>query len=113
VVKKKLSVLSGWAFLVGVVLAVIFGFMGEGNLNQSLVYSLVIIGLVVGLLNIADKESTPFLIAGAVLILASNFGQDAVEAVPRLGNVLNALLLLFVPATVIVAIRHVFNMAKS
>jgi len=108
--KQKGNVLGGWAFLVGLVLALVLGFVGE--LNQTLVYILVAAGVVVGLLNIGDEETTPFLFAGTVLVIVSSLGQSAVNVVPLLGSVLDALLVLFVPATVIVAIRHVFHLAK-
>ena len=108
--KKKGNVIGGWAFLVGVILAIILGFMN--SLNMTMTYILVIIGLVVVLLNVADEETQPFLMSGIVLIVASAFGRGVVSTVPELANVLDALLLIFVPATVFVAIRNVFNLAK-
>ncbi len=108
--RNSMGSFGGWAFLIGVVLAVVLGFLG--SLNSTWVWVLVIIGLIVGLLNIADNESTPFLMSGAILIIASAFGQDVLNSVPLLNNVLQALLVIFVPATVIVAIRHVFSLAR-
>lgn len=102
--------LGGWAFLIGVILAVVLGFLGL--LDSTWTWILVVIGLIVGFLNIAEQETDNFLIAGAVLIIASAFGGEAINAVPLLSNVLQALLLIFVPAVVIVAIKHTFNMAK-
>lgn len=102
--------IGGWAFLIGVVLAIVFGFMGSINPTMTLV--LVVIGLIVGLLNIADEEAQPFLMSGVVLIIASAFGQAAVNTVIQLAGILNALLLIFVPATIVVAIRNVFMLAR-
>lgn len=102
--------LGGWAFLIGVILAVVLGFLGL--LDATWTWILVVIGLIVGFLNVAEDETKHFLFAGAVLIVASAFGGDAINAVPLLANVLQALLLIFVPAVVIVAIKHTFTMAR-
>ncbi len=107
---KEGSVLGSWAFLIGVIAAVILGVMG--TLEGNWLIALVIIGLIVGLLNVSDEEVTPFLMSGAVLIIASSFGADVMKSVPTVGNILNALLVIFVPATVIVAIKNVFSLAK-
>ena len=110
--KKKGNLIGSWAFLVGVVVALILGVGLFQGATTTLTYVLVIAGLIVGLLNIADEETTPFLMAGAVLIIASAFGQSSVAALPYVSGIFEALLLLFVPATIIVAIRHVFTLAR-
>lgn len=109
--KKRGNVIGGWAFLIGVVLALVLGLIGSG-LTATMATILVVAGLIVGLLNIADDETSPFLMSGAILVIVSSFGQSALSVVPRLGTVVDALLLLFVPATIIVAIRHVLSLAR-
>jgi hypothetical protein len=109
--KKKGSMLGGWAFLIGVVLAVILGLLGA--LTQTMLVILVIAGLIVGLLNVAEKETAPFLLAGAVLIIASSLAGDVLAVIPSLQRVLDALLVLIVPAVIVVAVKHVFGMAKG
>lgn len=106
----KSNLVGSWAFLIGVLLAVIFGAMD--NMNENLVYALVVIGLIAGLLNIADKESGPFLMSGAVLIIASSLGGASLGNIPYLSGILSALLLIFVPATIVVSIRNVFSIAR-
>jgi len=107
----KKNVIGSWAFLIGVVLAVILGLVGRPN--AAMVFILVLLGFIIGLLNIADKEVSPFLMASVVLIITSAFGQGAMSGVPVIGDVLQALLTLFVPATIIVAIKHVFVLARN
>ena len=99
------------AFLIGVVLAIIFGIFG--SLTATIITILVVIGLIVGLLNIADTEASPFLISGAVLIIATSLGGNVFGTIPVLGNILDALLAIFVPATIVVAIRNVFSLARK
>jgi len=108
--KKSGNKFGAWAFLIGVILAIVFSFLDGGT---TLAIILVVIGLIVGLLNVADKEVEPFLMASTVLIIASAFGTGVLGIIPIVGNMLNALLVLFVPATIIVAIKHVFTMAKN
>lgn len=102
-----------WAFLIGLIIAVVLGLGFFGEVTEGMNVALVIIGLIVGLLNIADKETEAFLISGAVLIIASNFGGDALATVNYVGPIFSALLVLFVPATIVVAIKNVFQLAKA
>ena len=98
-----------WAFLIGLIIAIIIAIFG---LSTNLLIALVIIGLIVGLLNVTEKEVTPFLMSGTVLIIASFFGKDIMMSVPIASSILDALLVLFVPATIVVAVKNVFNIAK-
>lgn len=105
------NVIGSWAFLIGFILAVLLGLLGAVNSTWAAV--LVVIGVIVGLLNVADREVTPFLMSGTVLIIASALGQSIVGSVSMLDGVLTALLAIFVPATIIVAIKNVFSLAKN
>ena len=108
---KKMGLIGSWAFLLGVILAVVLGYLGSVAGTGLIV--LVVIGLIVGLLNVADKEVQPFLMSGAVLIIASALGQNVTGEIAILDNILQALLAIFVPATVIVAIKNVFSLARN
>lgn len=110
-VKSKNNFIGSWAFLIGVVLAVVFGLVGSVGGAWTIV--LIFIGLLVGILNVTDKETMPFLMSGTVLIIASALGGSVFSDVQTLSNVLNALLIIFIPATVIVAIKNVFILAKD
>ena len=108
---KARSTLGSWAFLIGVIIAVVLGFLGK--IEPTIGWLLVIIGLIVGILNIAEKEVQNFLMAGTVLVIVSSLGADVLSVVPQLEGVLNAFLFMFVPATIIVALKHVFSLAKN
>jgi len=110
-VKPYRNLLGSWAFLLGVILAVILGVLGNFGAVWTIV--LVIIGLLVGLLNITEKEVMPFLVSGIILIIASALGGSVFYDVQSLGNILDALLLIFIPAVIIVAIKNVFNLAEN
>ncbi|MBS3093815.1 hypothetical protein J4456_04530 [Candidatus Pacearchaeota archaeon] len=106
------NVLGSWAFLIGVILAVVLGLGFTGGLADTLTWVLVLVGIIVGLLNVADREATPFLMSGAVLVIVSALGGQVLSDVMYVSGILQALLILFVPATIIVAIRNVFSIAK-
>ena len=120
-VKSKENLLGAYAFLIGVVLAVIFGMFNE-PLDQAggMFYTvLILIGLIVGFMNTSDRDSQTFLLASVSLVIVGALGMEPLKyiatnnyAVDSLRNVLGSLLLLFVPATIVVALKTVFSMAK-
>mgnify|MGYP001614593209 CR=1 FL=1 len=103
--------IGSWAFLIGLVVAVVVGLFGQ--LGSVWLMALVVIGLLVGLLNVADRETTPFLMSGVILIIASAFGGNVLSPVPYAGPIFDALLSLFVPATIVVAVKNVFSIARD
>ena len=108
--KKSDNAIGSWAFLIGLVIAIIIALLGTPS--QGLLITLVVLGLVIGLLNIAENEATPFLLSGVSLVIVSSMGGSVLDAVPYVGDMLSALLVLFVPATIVVAIRNVFTLAR-
>ena len=111
---KKRNLVGAWAFLIGVILAVIFGFI---TFQSWLGWLLLVLGIVIGLLNIADTESHPFLMAGTVLVIVVALGGSAFSStrlgVDFLSSIFDNILNLFVPATIVVALRSVFRMARG
>jgi len=105
-------------FVLGVVLAVIFGIVSywfEVNVqvNPWHGWILVIIGLIVGFMNITEKEASSFLMAGTVLILVSFLSAGVFADMLFLPHVLESLLLFFTPAVIVVAIKEVWRLAES
>jgi len=115
--KKLTNLIGSWAFLLGIILAVVSGILIGLNVveltDNSLMIALMVIGILIGLFNVTQKESTPFLLSGTVLIIASSMGASILMSVPLAGAILLCLLIIFVPATIIVAIRNVFNLSKN
>ncbi|MBT4538725.1 hypothetical protein HOI26_04955 [Candidatus Woesearchaeota archaeon] len=107
---------GSWSFLVGLVLAVLLGLGFTGAYQGQMLWAVFLLGIVVGLLNISVKEASGFLMSGTVLVLVSFLGVQVgvFESVaPAIANILRGILTLFVPATIIVALRAVFTAAKS
>lgn len=127
-IRARENLIAAWAFLIAVILAVAGGLtatlIGQSNetLNQSLLGLLSVFGLIVGYF-VAEKDVKTFLFASVSLVIVSFAGiQGGVLSAAILGivnvnklitNVLGALMFLFVPATIIVALKTVFAIAKS
>ena len=124
--KSKENTIGAWTFLIGVVLAIIIGLSTTlisipalTTYSPQIYAILVLIGLAVGFLNVTGKDSQTFLIAGAVLVIVSRFGMDSVTGSligigvgDAVSSVFGALIALFAPATIIVALKTVFSIAK-
>lgn len=109
---KNSNVLGGWAFLIGVILALVVG-IGLLETSPVITLILVLIGILIGLLNVTKEEVNSFLISGAVLIIASALGNSELGNIRFLGTTMSALLAIFVPATIVVAIKNVFKLARQ
>ena len=122
-IKAKENYTSAWAFLIGVILAIMIGLSTTlipipalSNYSAQIYAILVILGVMVGFMNVTGKDSQTFLIAGAVLVIVSKFGMESVTGSligigigDAVSSTFAALLTLFVPATIIVALKSVFS----
>ena len=120
-IRARENLVGAWAFLVGVVLAVLVGFFAGENLNPIILYILAGLGIVVGYF-VAEKDVKTFLLASVSLVLVSYAGVQGLVLSAALSGInigyilsamMGALLVLFVPATIIVALKTVFSIAKS
>jgi len=125
--KSKENSIGAWAFLIGVVLAVIIGlstiiipFSILTRYSSWIYLILVILGVVIGIsINTTGRDSQTFLITGAIIVIVSRFGMESVissligiGAGDTASSIFAALLALFVPATIIVALKTVFGIAR-
>jgi hypothetical protein len=125
--KSRENSWGAWTFLIGVILAVIIGLSTSKLLSIDVIvnYSgqiygvLIILGIIVGFMNVTGKDSQTFMLAGAVLVIVSRFGMESVKGSligVGVGDVVTstfaALLVMFVPATIIVALKTVFSIAN-
>ena len=125
-IKARENSIGAWAFLIGVVLAILIGlstslisFPALTRYSAQIYGILIILGLVVGFMNISGKDSQTFLLAGAILVIVSKFGMESVTGSligigigDAVSSIFASLLTLFVPATIVVALKTVFSIAK-
>jgi hypothetical protein len=105
--KKGGKGIGWWAFAAGLVLAVIFGYSG----NANLIWLLVLLGLVVGFLNVTEKEAVTFLVASIALISAGSAANLTVLWGP-LGGILSSVVAFVSPAAIVVAIKAIYETAQ-
>jgi hypothetical protein len=109
------------AFFVGIVLAIVAG-IGYHD-NSGITLTLVIVGILVGLLNITGKEVLPLLIAAIALIVVGSAGLGGEEggvftaikwggAGDKLNEIVAYLATFMAPAAVISAIRAIWAVAR-
>lgn len=127
VIKSKENEVGAWSFLIGVILALFIGigtallpFDALTKVSVPIYAILFILGLMIGFFSVPQgKDSQKFLLTGAVLVIVSKFGMESVIGSligigisDLVSSVFGALLVLFVPATIVVALKTVFSIAN-
>ena len=113
---KKLSSYIGLlAFLGGIILAIVGGIVSQQN--EGIILTLVIMGILVGLLNITGKEVLPLLIAAiALLVVGTSSFAPLDKLVNYLGrdldSIVHYLANFMAPAAVIAAFRAIWAVAR-
>lgn len=121
--------IGGWAFIIGFVIALIAGSIAGINavapgtvsmdLTSLMIGILVVIGIIVGLVNVSQSEVLLFLVSAMALIVTPT-GFSALNAIPGMGMVaafltgLTTMIAIFVaPAAVIVALKTIYATARE
>lgn len=116
VTKKPFGYIGLLAFFVGIILAIIGG-IGYHD-NSGITLTLVIVGILVGLLNITGKEVLPLLIAAIALIvvgLTKGFlplNDLGGEAGTKINDIVAYLATFMAPAAVLSAFRAIWAVAR-
>jgi uncharacterized membrane protein len=117
--------LGAWAFLIGIILAVIAGVVTRGSADPVILIVIMTLGIIVGYF-VSENNVQTFLFASVATVVASFAGiqglatnvaltgiaVSGIEIGKIMVSVLTALLFLFVPSTIIVALKTVFSIAK-
>ena len=110
-----LGILGAFAFFVGMLLAFFGGIFSQGN--EGVILVLVILGIIVGLLNISSKETMPFLVAAIALVVAGTSSFAPLDKIigglgAAIDGIAGYMATFMVPAAIINAIRMVWSVAK-
>ena len=113
--KMKTKFIGKWAFLVGLVVAIIASFLG--GYVTAIAIVLFVLGLIVGFLNITEKDITKFLIANIALLTGGIASISALSILGIVSSYLNAILGNFIAfvsaAALVVAVKAVFEASKK
>ena len=108
--KNNMPMIGAWLFLLGLVIAVIGGFWSQ----TWMPWLLGLIGLVVGLVNISDKEVNSFLIAAVAFLLSvTSLSAVFLPLVYQVGAILQLFGVMIAPAAAVVAIKAIYAIAKD
>jgi hypothetical protein len=121
--RAKENLIAAWAFVIGVALAILTGLFSDyliGTATNVVYVLLVLLGIVVGYLIVEDKESViTFLLASLSLVIVSGLGNNSLLFISNLSPILGylakilaSLLVMFIPATIIVALKAVFSVTN-
>lgn len=109
-----------WAFIIGVILAIIVGVLTSSmSAYMGLISTIMIVlGLIVGILNITDKEITSFVIAAIGLAIGSitiaNLGPVLGGTIGEMVRTAFTVFGVFVAGAVFIpALKTVFKLAKD
>lgn len=120
-IRARENLIGAWAFLIGVVLAVAVGVFAGSNISPFILAILAVLGIVVGFF-VAEKDVHTFLLASVSLVIVSYMGisglvlgaaVSGIQIGKIITSVLQTLLSLFVPATIVVALKSVFSIASN
>ncbi len=105
--------LGHYAFIAGIIVAGLVALVPQIR-GDPATWVLVILGVVVGLLNIQAKEITEFLVAALVLLVS--FGMTALTLASlhiTLGIIWGNVITFVAPAAIVVAIKAVYVLAEK
>ena len=103
-----------WAFVLGVLLAIVAGLMTEWLSPGTVGLALVVLGLIVGFLNVQKKETANFLVAAIALMLTGLARVDQLPLVgPYLDPVLANIVMFVAPAVLVVSLKTIFELGKD
>ena len=101
-----------WAFVLGLLIAVLAGFGFEADWLPT---ALFVLGLIIGFLNVTERESTAFLVGVIALLVigTAGMGLENVKYINRLAPVLANVVIFVAAAGVVVAVKQVLGIAKK
>lgn len=114
--------IGNYSFIIGVVLAVVLGLAAPrlGSAAAWLWSLLVVLGLVVGFLNISGKETKEFLMVTVALVIVAYAASAQINSWSNiqfvgqyLKGMFDSILAFVVPASVVVALKDVWELAKG
>ena len=109
--------LGSASFLFGAGIAIITGLIFPGTTSALLTSLLILLGIIVGFLNITTKETNAFLVAAVSLVLVSALGGAVLGPITFVGeylkSILESILTFVMPATIIVALKAIYSLAEK
>jgi|SRR3989338_2203051 len=113
--------IGNYSFIIGVIIAIVLGLALPLSPQTTvwLASILVVLGLIVGFLNVTGKETKEFLTVSTILVIVAYAGNasttlsEVVYLGSYLSGIFNAMLAFVVPATIVVALKDVWALGQN
>ena len=103
-----------WAFIIGLVLAIIISLFYSMSPPSWSIYVLIILGIIVGFLNVTDKEVQMFLVATIGFMIGfQSIGNVVVRISASAGTFFQLVTVFIAPAAVVVAVKALYNITHD
>lgn len=107
--------IGSWAFLAGVIISIIVGIAAPGS--DLWMAILVALGLIVGLVNVTDREVDGFILASIGLIVGATALSNLTVLLSFLGNWFEGMLSMFMSfvsgAVILPALKRIYEIAAK
>ncbi|HLC58862.1 MAG TPA: hypothetical protein VJI68_03290 [Candidatus Nanoarchaeia archaeon] len=114
---STLGMIGAWSFIIGAVIALILGAIPSTAGTPWVIGVLLVLGVIVGFLNVTEKEIVPFLVACiALLVAVPTFGAAVGGFGSTFGWLTRILLhigVFVVPAAIIASIKAIVAITSN
>ena len=100
--------MGSWAFIIGLVLAVLIGLFT--TTSTTIIWVLSFLGVIVGILNVTGDEAHKFLVATIAFIISAS---SLAIVLPFLSDALRNIVIFVSPAAAVVAFRAFYDISKT
>lgn len=113
--KQNMKLVGKWSFIGGLLIAILAAFLtGYGTAVALLLF---VLGLLVGFLNVSEKDSTKFLLGTIAILTGGIASLNAISILGGLSTILGAVLANFIAfvgaAGLVVAIKVIFETSRD
>ncbi|MCK5626413.1 hypothetical protein KAI23_00400 [Candidatus Bathyarchaeota archaeon] len=117
----NIETIGRWAFIAGVIIALLAGIAAAvgGAMGGYVPLLMLILGVIVGLTTVTEKETTPFLVAAIALLVANGGGAFLLVdgVLPGVGTGIDTILVTLAPfvapAAIIMAVKAIYNIGRT
>jgi hypothetical protein len=111
---NSLDMIGKWAFIIGLALAILAALLVSVVTIPNLALILVVLGLIVGFLNIAEKDTVKLLVA---IIALTVIGAAAIAVIPAINtyllDILTNIITLAGAAGLVVAVKAIYETGRA
>lgn len=118
--KKKETSIGAYVFIAGILLAIVSGIIMsflDPTAITIITSLLIVLGMIVGFLNVTEKEIKDYLLTAVCLVIVTALGgaliQNLLYIGPYLAAILHSIMVFTIPAAIVVALKAIVSMAKN